>query len=50
MAQEQSQNHKCNCTKGIKTLEKKVENLEKQVNDILRQIKATKRALNSKGV
>ena len=50
MAQEQSQNHKCNCTKSLKTLEKKIETLENQVNSLLRQIEVLKRALNSKGV
>lgn len=51
MAQEQTQNqHKCNCTKSIKSLEKKIEALENQVNALLKQIKVVKRALNSKGV
>lgn len=44
MAQEQqTQNHKCNCTKSIKELQKKVDSLEKE-------IKALKRAFLSKGV
>ena len=50
MEQEQTQNHKCNCTKGIKNLEKKISNLEKQVNALFKQIEVLKRALNSKGV
>lgn len=44
MAQEQqTQNHKCNCTKSIKELQKKIDSLE-------REIKALKRAFLSKGV
>ena len=51
MAQEQTQNqHKCNCTKSIKSLEKKIETLENQVNALLRQVDLLKRALKSKGV
>jgi chaperonin cofactor prefoldin len=49
MAQEQTQNHKCNCTKSLKTLEKKIETLENQVNALLRQVDLLKRALKSKG-
>lgn len=51
MSQEQTQNqHKCNCTKSVKSLEKKIDALEKQVDTLFRQIKVLKRALNSKGV
>lgn len=50
MEQEMQNQHKCNCTKGIKTLEKKIANLEIQVNALLKQIEVLKRALNSKGV
>lgn len=50
MATEQTQNHKCNCNKSIKPLEKKIETLEKDVDYLKRQIEVLKRALNSRGV
>ena len=40
---QQTQSHKCNCTKTIKELQKKVDSLE-------REIKALKRAFLSMGV
>lgn len=43
MSQEQTQNHKCNCTKSIKELKKEIDILK-------RQIEVLKRAFLSKGV
>lgn len=48
MATEQTQ--KCNCSKNLKPLEKKIATLEIEVNYLKRQIEVLKRALNSKGV
>lgn len=50
MAQEVQNQNKCNCTKGMKTLEKKVSSLEKEVAMLYKQIEVLKRALNSRGV
>ena len=41
---------KCNCTKPLKALERKIQDLEKSVEDITRQIEVIKRALRGKGV